>query len=133
MAAPVGVAETLPGLHTGAMDTAGVRDALVTVLALPAIQTLAATRLFTGPMLSAAALSTDSCGAVRSRPAFQTRLVPVNVARIMSKKLIARSTKLVATKSVIMLITADSDLVLELRNGPVVSQLLPVRTWVDHS
>lgn len=39
MAAPVGVAQALPRLYTGAMYTAGVRDALVTVLALPAIQT----------------------------------------------------------------------------------------------
>lgn len=39
MAAPVGLAQTLPGLHTGAMYTAGVGDALVTVLALPSIQT----------------------------------------------------------------------------------------------
>lgn len=133
MAAPVGIAEALPGLHTGAMNAAGVRDAFVTVLALPAIQTLAATRLFAGPMLSAAALSTDSCGAVRSGPAFQTCLVSVAVTRIMSKKLVPWSTKLVATESVIVLIAADTDLVLELRNGPVVSQLLPMRTWVDHS
>lgn len=39
MAAPVGVTQALPGLYTGAMYTARVRDALVTVLALPAIQT----------------------------------------------------------------------------------------------
>lgn len=39
MAAPVGVAQALPGLYTGAMYTARVGDALVTVLALPAIQT----------------------------------------------------------------------------------------------
>lgn len=39
MAAPVGVAQALPWLYTGAMYTARVRDALVTVLALPAIQT----------------------------------------------------------------------------------------------
>lgn len=133
VAAPVGVTEALPGLHTGAMNAAGVRDALVTVLALPAIQTLAATRFFTGPMLSAAALSTDSCCTIAPGPAFQTRLVPVAVARIMSKKLISRATKFIATESVIMLVAADTDLVLELRDGPVVSQLLPVRTWVDHS
>lgn len=39
VAAPVGVAQALPGLHAGAVDAAGVGDALVTVLALPAIQT----------------------------------------------------------------------------------------------
>lgn len=41
MAAPVGVTQTLPRLYAGAMYTARVRDALVTVLALPAIQTAA--------------------------------------------------------------------------------------------
>lgn len=39
MAAPICVAQALPGLHAGAVDTAGVGDALVAVLALPAIQT----------------------------------------------------------------------------------------------
>lgn len=39
MAAPVGVTQALPGLHTGAMYAARVGDTLVTVLALPAIQT----------------------------------------------------------------------------------------------
>lgn len=47
MAAPVGVAQALPGLYTGAMYTARVGDALVTVLTLPAIQTLASTWLLT--------------------------------------------------------------------------------------
>lgn len=35
----VGVTETLPGLHTAAIDAARMRDTLVTVLPLPAIQT----------------------------------------------------------------------------------------------
>lgn len=35
----VGVTETLPGLHTAAVNTAGMRDTLITVLPLPAIQT----------------------------------------------------------------------------------------------
>lgn len=39
MAAPVGVAQALPRLDAGAVYTAGVGDALVAVLALPAIQT----------------------------------------------------------------------------------------------
>lgn len=47
VAAPVGVTQALPGLYTGAMYTARVGDALVTVLALPAIQTLASTWLLT--------------------------------------------------------------------------------------
>ena len=39
MAAPVGAAEALPGLHAGPVHAARVRDALVTVLALPAVET----------------------------------------------------------------------------------------------
>lgn len=39
MAAPVGVTQALPGLDAGAVHAAGVGDALVAVLALPAIQT----------------------------------------------------------------------------------------------
>lgn len=39
MAAPVGVAQALPRLDAGSVYTARVGDALVTVLALPAIQT----------------------------------------------------------------------------------------------
>lgn len=39
MAAPVGVTQALPGFSASAMYTARVGDALVTVLALPAIQT----------------------------------------------------------------------------------------------
>jgi len=38
MAAPVGVTQALPGLHAGAVHTARVRYALVTVLALPAVK-----------------------------------------------------------------------------------------------
>lgn len=43
VAAPVGVTEALPGLNAGAMYAARVGDALVTILALPAIQTPAKT------------------------------------------------------------------------------------------
>lgn len=39
MAAPVGVTQALPGFYAGAVYAAGVEDTLVTVLALPAIQT----------------------------------------------------------------------------------------------
>lgn len=46
MAAPVGVAQTLPGLHAGAAHAARVGDALVAVLALPAVQAPAGQRTF---------------------------------------------------------------------------------------
>lgn len=37
LSAPVGLTEALPGLVTGAMDAARVRDTFVTVEALPAV------------------------------------------------------------------------------------------------
>jgi hypothetical protein len=39
MAAPVGAAEALPRLNAGPVHAARVRDALVTVLALPTVET----------------------------------------------------------------------------------------------
>lgn len=51
----------------------------------------------------------------------------------MPKELISGPTKLVAAKAVVVLITADPDLVLKLGHGAVVSQLLPVRAGVDHA
>lgn len=50
MATPVGVTEALPWFYAGAMYAARVEDTLVTVLALPAIQTPADTE---GTMSSA--------------------------------------------------------------------------------
>lgn len=44
LSSPVGVAETLPGFLTGAMNTAGVWDTLIAVLPLPPIQTPAQDR-----------------------------------------------------------------------------------------
>lgn len=74
-----------------------------------------------------------TCVAVRSRPAFQTCLVPVVVARVMPEELIPGPTELVAAEAVVVLVTADPDLVLKLGHRTVVSQLLPVRAGVDHA
>ena len=74
-----------------------------------------------------------TCVAVRSRPAFQTGLVSIVVACVMPEELISRPTKLVAAKAVVVLITADPDLVLKLGHRAVVSQLLPMWARVDHA
>lgn len=51
----------------------------------------------------------------------------------MSKELVTWPTKLVAAKSIVVLITADSDLVLKLGHRAVVSQLLPMWAGVYHA
>lgn len=51
----------------------------------------------------------------------------------MPEELIPGSAKLVAAKAVVVLVTGDSDLVLKLGHGAVVSQFLPVRAGVDHA
>lgn len=63
LAAKVCVTEALPWFHAGSVHTARVRDALITVLALPAVQTLAISGQFTGTMFSAAALPANSSAA----------------------------------------------------------------------
>lgn len=84
-------------------------------------------------MFSAAALSTYSCVAVKSRPPLQTGFVSIVVARVMPKKLIPGPTELVAAEAIVVLVTADTDLVLELGYGAIVGQLLPVQAGVDHA
>lgn len=132
VAAPVEVAQALPRLYTGAVHTAWVGYAFIAVQPLPSVLTLAFTWLLARSMFSAAALSTNSCVAVRSRPAFQAGLVSIVVARIMPKELVSGPAELVAAEAVVVLVAADPDLVLELSDRAVVSQLLPVWTWVDH-
>lgn len=51
----------------------------------------------------------------------------------MSKELVSGPTELVAAEAVVVLIAADPDLVLELGDAAVVSQLLPLWAWVDHA
>lgn len=51
----------------------------------------------------------------------------------MPEELIPGPTKLVATEAVVVLVTADPNLVLKLGHGAVVGQLLPVRAGVDHA
>lgn len=83
-------------------------------------------------MFSAAALPAYSCVAVRTRPALQTGLVAVVVTGVVAKELVPWSAELVAAEAVVVLVTADPDLVLELADGAVVSEFLPVGAGIDH-
>lgn len=128
----VGVTETLPGLHTAAVNTTRMRDTLITVLPLPAVQTLALSGDFTGTMFCTAALSADSGVAVWPGPALQTRLVAIVVTLIVAKKVISRSTEFVAAEAVVVLVTAEADLEVELSHRSIVLQALPLPAGVDH-
>lgn len=101
------------------MYTARVRDALITVRTLPAIQTLAATWLLTGSVFGAATLSADSCIAVRTCPAFQAGLVAILVTGVMSKELVTWPAELVASKAVVVFVAGYPDLVLKLGDRAV--------------
>lgn len=61
MSSPVDITQTLPWFNTGPLDTARMRNTLITVLPLPAIQTLAVIRLFAVSMFCTAALPADRC------------------------------------------------------------------------
>lgn len=128
----VGVTETLPGLHTAAVNTAGMRDALITVLPLPAIQTLALSGNFTGSVFCTTALSADRSVAVRTGPALQARLVAVVVALVVAEEVVSRAAELVAAEAVVVLVAAEADLKVELSHGAVVLQALPLPAGVDH-
>lgn len=115
------------------MYTARVRDALITVCTLPAVQTLAATWLLTRSMFGAATLFADRSIAVRTRPSFQAGLVAILVTGVMSKELVTWPAELVAAKAVVVFIAGDPDLVLKLSDGAVVGPSLPLSIWVDHA
>lgn len=128
----VGITETLPGFHTAAMNTAWMRNTLITELTLPPIQTLALSRKFTGPMFCTATLSADSSAALWTRPALQARLVSIVITLIVAKEVVPWSAELVAAKAIVVLVTAEADLELELSHRAVVIQSLPLPAGVDH-
>ena len=68
-----------------------------------------------------------------SRPPFEAGLVAVVVAVVVAKKVVARTAELVAAETVVVLVAADPDLVLELAHRPVVLQALPLAAGVDHA
>lgn len=130
---PVGLAETLPGFCAGAVDTARVGDALVTVDALPAILATAITREFARPMRGTTTLPANSYVAIRARPAFHAGFVAILVTGIVSKEIISRSTELVAAKAIVVVITGHTDLILKMGYPCVLLQSLPLATGINHA
>lgn len=130
---PVGFTEALPWFNASAMDTSRVRNALITVLALPSILTPALSWNCTRTMLGATSLTTNSFVALWSHPAFQAGLVAVLVTGVVSEEVISRSTELVAAKAVVMFCTGHTDLVLKVGNPCTVFQSLPLAAGIDHA
>lgn len=116
LTAPVGLTEALPGLVTGAVDTPRVRDTFVTVQALPAVLAPAVTWEFARPMLGTTALSANSFVTFGARPAFHASLVAILVTGIMSEEVISGSAELIATESIVIVVTGHTDLVLKVGN-----------------
>ena len=71
--------------------------------------------------------------AVGPGPTLQAGLVAVVVAGVVAEEFVPGPAELVAAEAVVVLVTADPDLVLELGHGAVVRQLLPVGARVDHA
>lgn len=130
---PVGLTEALPGLHAGTMHTAWVGDALVTVQSLPAILATAVTWLFARSMHGTTALSANSCVAVSAHPAFHASFVAVLVTGIVSKEVISWSAELVASKTIVVLITNHTNLILKVSYPCILLQRLPLAARVDHT
>lgn len=133
LSAPVGLTEALPGLATGAVDAARVRDTLVTVQALPAILAPAVTWEFARPMLGTTALSANSSVTFGAHPAFHASFVAILVAGIMSKEVVSGSAELIAAEAVVIVIAGHADLILKVGNPSVLLQGLPLPAGVDHA
>lgn len=130
---PVGFTEALPWFNASAMDTSWVRNALITVLALPSVLTPAFSWNFAGTMLGTTSLTTNSFAAFWPHPALQTSFVAILITGMVAEEVISRSTKLVAAKAIVMLIASHADLVLKMSNARVVFQSLPLAAWIDHT
>lgn len=73
-----------------------------------------------------------TCHAVWTHPSIQTHLGPRRLTAIVAKVVVPRNTQLIAFVSVVVLVAAHPDAVLEASHRPVVHDGLPVVTRVDH-
>lgn len=112
-AAPVLLTVTLPRLGAGAVDTAGIRQALVTLRALPAVITLALSWYTARPVESRASGFADSSFAGVSGPSLSTLPFPVLVTDVMSEVVVSGPTHIVALWAVVVFVAANPDGVLE--------------------
>lgn len=132
-ATPVGLTVTVPGLHTAAMHAARVGDTLVTELALPAVAAPALPRHSASPVEQITSLFTHGFFAFFAHPAIHAGLVAVLVAGIVAKEVVAGPAELVAGGTVVVLITAYSDLQLQVCHVAAEVQALPAVLGVDHA
>lgn len=133
LSAPVGLTEALPGLVAGAVDAPRVRDAFVTVQALPAILAPAVTWEFARPVLGTAALPANRSVTLGAHPAFHARFVAILVAGIMPEEVVSGSAELIAAEAVVIVIAGDADLILKVGHPRVLLQGLPLPAGVDHA
>lgn len=133
LSTPVGLTEALPGFIARAMDTTRVRDALITVQALPTILAPAVTWELARTMLGTTALPAYSFVTLRTHPAFHAGFVAILVTGIVSKEVISRPTELIAAKAIVVVITGHSDLILKVGNPRILSQCLPLPAGVYHA
>lgn len=113
LSAPVGLTEALPRLVAGAVDAPRVRDAFVTVQALPAILAPAVTWEFARPVLGTTALSANRSVTFGAHPAFHASFVAILVTSIMPKEVISGSAELIAAETIVIVIAGDADLILK--------------------
>lgn len=71
--------------------------------------------------------------ALRARPAFHARFVPVLVTGIVSKEVVSGSAELIAAEAIVIIIADYSDLILKVGNPCIVLQRLPLPAGVDHA
>lgn len=130
---PVGFTEALPRFNASAMDTSWVRNALITVLALPSILTPAFSWDLTGTMFRATSLTTNGSITFWSHPAFHAGFVAILVTSVVAEEVISGPAKLIAAEAVVMLITGDSDLILKVGHASVLLKSLPLSAGINHA
>lgn len=52
---------------------------------------------------------------------------------MVSEEVISRSTKLVASKAIVMFCASHTDLILKVGSSCVMFQRLPLTAWIDHA
>lgn len=132
-ATPVGLTVTVPGLHTAAMHAARVGDTLVTELALPAIAAPALPRHGASPVEQITSLFTHGFFALLAHPAIHAGLVSILVAGVVAEEVVAGPAELVAGGTVVVFVTAHSDLQLQMGHVAAEVQALPAVLRVDHA
>lgn len=133
LSTPVGLTEALPRLIARAVDTPRVRDALITVQALPTILAPAVAWELARTMLGTTALSAYSFVTLGSHPAFHAGFVAILVTGIVSEEVISRPTELIAAKAIVVVITGHADLILKVGNPRILFQCLPLPAGVYHA